>query len=206
MLTRYDLLAIFIVTLMVGVFIVSKASLGQETNMEPKNMKTAIFAAGCFWCIEKEMESVDGVHDAVSGYTGGDTVNPTYEDVSTGKTGHKEAVQIIYDPEVVTYKELLDVFWKNVDPLNSKGQFCDVGTQYTSAIFYQNEQEKELAEKSKLVKEGMIKQSIITEILPAKTFYKAEEYHQQYYQKNPFRYKIYRNNCGRDERLKDVWE
>ena len=175
-------------------------SQGQEDKFE-----SAIFAAGCFWCIEKEMESVNGVQDAVSGYIGGEIKNPTYEQVSSGKTGHREAVRVIYDPSIVSYAELLDVFWGNIDPLNKSGQFCDVGIQYTTAIFYQNPEQKELAEQTKQAKQEQIGQTIITDIIPATEFYEAEEYHQGFYQKSPFRYESYRAQCGRTERLEEVW-
>lgn len=168
--------------------------------------KTAIFAAGCFWCIEKEMEGVRGVHNAVSGYTGGKTANPTYQDICTGTTGHREAIKVIYDPDVVTYQELLDVFWRNIDPLNAKGQFCDIGSQYTTAVYYADDAERNIAEKSKRDKEEFLGRKIVTDIIPAETFYDAEDYHQTFYQKNPERYESYSMHSGREQRLKDVWE
>ncbi len=167
----------------------------------------AIFAGGCFWCMEPPFEKIDGVYEVVSGYTGGDTENPSYDEVSSGTTGHIEAVTIEYDPTMVTYEELLQVFWRQIDPTDDEGQFVDRGEQYTSAIFYQNEKEKLLAEESlKEVEEtGRFDEPIVTPIRPAETFYVAEEYHQDYYQKNSFRYEYYRSRSGRDEFLDKAW-
>lgn len=167
----------------------------------------ATFAGGCFWCMEPPFEKLDGVTEVISGYTGGKKVNPTYEDVSYGGTGHLESVQIIYDPSKITYSELLDVFWKQIDPTDPNGQFVDRGLQYRSAIFYHNDEQKSLAEKSKeeLDKSGRFNKPIVTEIIEASTFYKAEDYHQDYYKKNPIRYKFYRFNSGRDRYLKKIW-
>lgn len=166
----------------------------------------AIFAGGCFWCMEGPFDKLDGVISTISGYTGGHTENPTYEQTSSGRTGHYEAVQIEYDPAKVSYQKLLDVYWKNVDPFDARGQFCDKGPQYRAAIFTKNETEKELADNSKAALEGKLKNKamVVTEILPAKKFYAAEDYHQDYYIKNPIRYKYYRYACGRDERLEEV--
>lgn len=166
----------------------------------------AIFAGGCFWCMEGPFDKLDGVISTISGYTGGHTENPTYEQTSSGRTGHYEAVQIEYDPAKVSYQKLLDVYWKNVDPFDARGQFCDKGPQYRAAIFTKNETEKELANNSKAALEGKLKNKamVVTEILPAKKFYAAEDYHQDYYIKNPIRYKYYRYACGRDERLEKV--
>jgi len=168
---------------------------------------SAIFAAGCFWCIEKDMEDVPGVLEAVSGYTGGAAENPSYKPVSKGSTGHYEAVLVTYDPAVVNYKELLKVFWRNVDPHNAKGQFCDKGSSYRAAIFYGSEKEMMLAMESRdrLENSGALSGEIVTEILPAGPFWKAEAYHQNYYRENPLRYKYYRHRCGRDKRLEAVW-
>lgn len=167
----------------------------------------ATFAGGCFWCMEPPFEKLDGVTEVISGYTGGKKVNPTYEEVSYGGTGHLESVQIIYDPSKITYSELLDVFWKQIDPTDPNGQFVDRGLQYRSAIFYHNDEQKSLAEKSKeeLDKSGRYNKPIVTEIIQASTFYKAEDYHQDYYKKNPIRYKFYRYNSGRDQYLKKIW-
>lgn len=170
-------------------------------------LEKATFAGGCFWCMVPPFEKIDGVKLVVSGYTGGYKDNPTYEEVSAGKTGHVEAVQITYDPSKVSYEKLLDVFWRQVDPTDIGGQFVDRGSQYRSVIFFNTPAQKALAEKSKaeLQKSGRFKKSIVTEILPAGKFYPAEEYHQDYYKKNPLRYKFYRFNSGRDQFLKKVW-
>lgn len=167
----------------------------------------ATFAGGCFWCMEPPFEKLDGVIDVISGYTGGKKVNPTYEEVSYGGTGHLEAVQVIYDPSKITYSELLDVFWKQIYPTDPNGQFVDRGSQYRSAIFYHNDEQKGLAEKSKekLDESGKFGKPIVTEIIMASAFYKAEDYHQDYYKKNPIRYKFYRYNSGRDQYLKKIW-
>jgi peptide-methionine (S)-S-oxide reductase len=168
---------------------------------------SAIFAGGCFWCIEASLEAVPGVLGVVSGYTGGTEPDPTYHEVSSGRTGHAEAVQVVYDSTQVTYPELLDAFWHNIDPLVGDRQFCDAGTQYRAGIFYGNETERQLAEKSKrrLVESGRFDQPIVTEITAATTFYPAEDYHQDYYRKNPVEYQAYRFGCGRDRRLKELW-
>ncbi len=167
----------------------------------------AVFAGGCFWCTESDFEKVPGVTSAVSGYIGGHVDHPTYKQVSAGGTGHAESVKVTYDPQVVSYEQLLQVFWHAVDPLVKDRQFCDGGHQYRSAIFYLNDEQKQLAEASKteLVNSGMLKGTIYTEISPATTFWPAEDYHQDYYKKNPVRYKIYRYGCGRDSRLEDIW-
>ena len=167
----------------------------------------AIFAGGCFWCMEPPFDKLDGVISTTSGYTGGSMKNPSYEQVSSGRTGHAEAVQILYDPKKVTYEKLLDVFWHNVDPTVKDQQFCDVGNQYRTGIFYANEEQKRLAEASKaqLEKSKPFKAAIVTEITAAGEFWPAEEYHQDFYIKNPLRYKFYRSGCGRDARLKDLW-
>jgi peptide methionine sulfoxide reductase msrA/msrB len=168
----------------------------------------AIFAGGCFWCMVPPFEKLDGVKEVISGYTGGQKENPTYEEVSSGTTGHVEAVEVVYDPSKVSYEKLLDVFWRQIDPTDPDGQFVDRGPQYRSAIFYLTEEQKALAEKSKeeLDKSGRFDKPIVTEILPASTFYRAEDYHQDYYKKNPLRYKFYRFNSGRDQFLKRVWK
>ncbi|MGB7815783.1 MAG: peptide-methionine (S)-S-oxide reductase MsrA [Methylotenera sp.] len=167
---------------------------------------TAVFAGGCFWCAEADFEKLAGVVKAESGYTGGQLENPTYEQVSHGGTGHAEAVRVTYNPKQVSYEKLLDYFWRHIDPTVKDQQFCDVGNQYRSAIFYQNESEKKAAEASKAALErGGKFARIHTEIVPAGAFYLAEDYHQDYYKKNPIRYKYYRNSCGRDARLSEVW-
>ena len=167
----------------------------------------AIFAAGCFWCTEEAFEKVPGVVSAVSGYTGGTVKNPSYEQVSSGRTGHAEAVEVTFDPAKVTYDELLDVFWVNHDPTVTNRQFCDSGTQYRPAIFYLNDEQKRLAEASKAKWDKMkpFKQPILTEISKAGPFYPAEEYHQDYYKKNSLQYKFYVAGCGRYQRLDSLW-
>ncbi|MBF0565301.1 MAG: peptide-methionine (S)-S-oxide reductase MsrA [Nitrospirae bacterium] len=170
-------------------------------------LEKAIFAGGCFWCMVPPFEKLGGVSEVISGYTGGHKENPAYEEVSSGTTGHVEAIQVTYDPSKISYDKLLDVFWRQIDPTDPSGQFVDRGSQYRSVVFYQNPQQKVLAEKSRdnLQRSGRFKKPIVTEILPAGKFYKAEEYHQDYYRKNPLRYKFYRFNSGRDQFLKKVW-
>ena len=177
-------------------------------NEHPKITRTATFAGGCFWCVESDFEKVPGVIAVISGYTGGHKDNPTYKEVSAGGTGHVEAVQVVYDPEQVTYDELLDVFWEHIDPTDPNGQFVDQGSSYRSAIFYHDEEQKRLAEQSKmeLGDSGQFDKPIVTEIVPFSRFYEAEEYHQDYYKKNPIRYKYYRWNSGRDQFLEDAWK
>ena len=167
----------------------------------------ATFAGGCFWCMEAAFDKLEGVVSTTSGYTGGHLEDPTYEQVSAGGTGHTEAVEVIYDPAKVDYAQLLEVFWRNIDPLDAKGQFCDKGSQYRSAIFYRTDEERRLAEASKasLESRDRLGRTLVTEIVPATTFYPAESYHQDYYLKNPVRYKFYRYVCGRDKRLRQLW-
>ena len=166
----------------------------------------ATFAGGCFWCVEADFDKVPGVLSTTSGYTGGKVDNPTYYQVSAGGTGHTEAVEIAFDPSKVSYQKLLDVFWRNHDPLAKDRQFCDRGDQYRPAIFYHDEEQRKLAEASKKVaQEKFAPRAVQTEIAKAGTFYKAEDYHQDYYEKNPVRYKFYRFNCGRDQRLEELW-
>jgi peptide-methionine (S)-S-oxide reductase len=167
---------------------------------------TAIFAGGCFWCVEADFDKLPGVVDTESGYAGGNAKNPTYEQVSAGGTGHAESVRVTFDPGKVTYDQLLDYFWHHVDPTVKDRQFCDVGNQYRTVVFYRDEAQRRAAESSKsaLEKSGRLSH-VYTEIAPAGTFYPAEEYHQDYYKKNPVRYKFYRTTCGRDARVKDVW-
>ncbi|MDZ7580108.1 MAG: peptide-methionine (R)-S-oxide reductase MsrB [Deltaproteobacteria bacterium] len=169
--------------------------------------QTAVFAGGCFWCTESDFEKVDGVIEAVSGYTGGEAADPTYEQVSAGGTGHVEAVKVIYDPAKITYAQLLEVFWRHVDPTDAGGQFVDRGVQYRSAIFYADEKERQMAEASRkaLADSGRFAKPIVTDILPLGAFYPAEDYHQDYYKKNPFRYNLYRTGSGRDRFLEKAW-
>jgi peptide-methionine (S)-S-oxide reductase len=182
------------------------AAAQQPPSGPPVKLATAIFAGGCFWCVEADFEKLPGVVSAESGYTGGQLKNPTYEQVSHGGTGHAESVRVSYDPTKVTYRQLLDYFWHHIDPTVKDRQFCDGGNQYRSAIFYQNDAERQAAEASKaeLEKSGRFAH-VYTEIVPASTFYVAEEYHQDYYKKNPIRYNFYRSRCGRDARVAEVW-
>ncbi len=179
------------------------------TEEEPAATDTALatFAGGCFWCMEPPFDELDGVLSTTSGYIGGEKRDPTYKEVSAGGTGHTEAVQIAYDPEKISYEELLEVFWRNIDPTVEDRQFCDRGSQYRSGIFYHDEQQEKAARASKaaLEKNKPFDEPIVTEITAAGTFYRAEEYHQDYYKKNPVRYKIYRYGCGRDKRLEELW-
>lgn len=171
-------------------------------------VEKATFAGGCFWCLEKPFEELDGVTEVIAGYTGGKTKNPSYETVCTGSTGHYEAVQISYDPSKITYEKLLDVFWRQIDPTDSDGQFADRGSQYHTAIFYHSEEQKKKAEKSKeeIDKSGIYNKPVVTEILPVTEFYKAEDYHQDYYKKCPVKYKTYRYGSGRDRYLENLWK
>ncbi len=172
----------------------------------PAGAATAIFAGGCFWCVEKDFEKLPGVIEVESGYTAGRTANPSYEQVSAGGTGHVEAVRVIYDPQKVSYPQLLDYFWRHIDPTVKDRQFCDIGTQYRSGIYWANDAERKAAEASRdaLLKSGKFK-TIHTELAPASAFYLAETYHQDYYKKNPIRYNYYRKSCGRDARVEEVW-
>lgn len=167
----------------------------------------ATFAGGCFWCVEEVYDKVPGVIATVSGYMGGHVKNPTYEMVSTGRTGHTEVLQVEYDPAKVTYQQLLDAFWRNIDPTQANGQFCDIGSQYRSEVFYHNDEQKRLAEASKaaLVKSRPFKGEIVTAITRAGEFYPAEDYHQNYHQRNPVRYRYYKTGCGREARLRELW-
>jgi peptide-methionine (S)-S-oxide reductase len=184
----------------------AQAKDGGQGAIAPR-LEKATFAGGCFWCMEPPFDKLPGVVSVIAGYTGGQKQNPTYKEVSAGGTGHAEAVQILYDPEKIAYKELLDVFWHNVDPTVTDRQFCDVGHQYRSAIFYHTKKQQRLAEFSKgaLQKAKPFRDLIVTEIVSAGEFYPAEEYHQHYYKKNPLRYQYYRTGCGRDRRLKELW-
>jgi peptide-methionine (S)-S-oxide reductase len=180
-----------------------------QTAKPPAQSATAkaTFAGGCFWCMEPPYDKLPGVISTTSGYMGGKTKNPTYESISSGMTGHAEVVQIEYDPSKVSYATLVETFWRNVDPTQRDGQFCDHGSQYRTAIFYHNDEQKRVAEASKaaLQKNKPFKGDIVTELAPAPEFYRAEEYHQDFYKKNPTRYKLYRTGCGRDARLQALW-
>ena len=189
-----------LVSLLIGL-----AAVAGALAQTPPPTAVATFAGGCFWCTEADFDKVEGVISTTSGYTGGTLANPTYQDVGRGGTGHTEAVEIVYDPAKVSYEKLLDVFWHNHDPLAKNRQFCDRGDQYRPAIFYHNDEQRRLAEASKAAHQPRFKQPIQTEIAAAGPFYKAEEYHQDYYLKNPIRYQFYRFNCGRDARLEELW-
>jgi peptide-methionine (S)-S-oxide reductase len=181
------------------------AALTTPAAAQTPQTASVTLAGGCFWCMEPPYDKTDGVISTTSGYSGGKTVKPTYEQVSAGSTGHLEVVKVEYDPAKVSFEKLLDVFWRNIDPLDADGQFCDKGSQYRSAIFFGNEKEKELAEMSKKQIADKLGQAVATDILPATEFYPAEDYHQDYYEKNPLKYKFYRYGCGRDARLETVW-
>jgi peptide-methionine (S)-S-oxide reductase len=185
----------------------SAAKDGDPPMSEPTKLAKATFAGGCFWCMEPPFDKLDGVISTTSGYTGGNKKNPTYEEVSAGATGHAEAIEVVFDPAKISYRRLLEVFWRNIDPTTVNRQFCDVGDQYRTAIFYHGEEQERLAEESKkkLEESGKLSRPIVTEITAAGEFYPAEDYHQNYYEKNPLRYKFYRYSCGRDERLEQLW-
>lgn len=200
-----------LLSIIVGLFALAGAAGSEAREQMPARDQEpsarAIFAGGCFWCMEPPFEKLDGVHAVVSGYIGGDEQNPTYQAVSAGRTGHAEAVEVRYDPAKISYGELLEVFWRNIDPTDPGGQFVDRGSQYRSGIFYVNEEQRRLAEASRarLADSGRFDQPIVTEIVPATRFYRAEDYHQDYYKQSPVRYKFYRYNSGRDQFLQNIW-
>ena len=201
-----------LVPMLAAAAVALSAAVGAFAQQEPLTMPkdgqaVATFAGGCFWCMEPPYDKLDGVVSTTSGYIGGEVDDPSYEQVSAGGTGHAEAVRVVYDPAKVDYETLLEVFWHNVDPTQADGQFCDHGDQYRTGIFYHNDEQKRLAEQSRaeLERNKPFEGEIVTEIEPATEFYEAEEYHQNYYEKNPFRYKFYRWGCGRDERLAELW-
>ena len=192
--------------LTVGVLLVGAQS-PTASQANDGELKKATFAGGCFWCMEPPFDELEGVVSTTSGYTGGNKLRPTYEEVSAGVTGHAEAVEVLYDPSKIGYAQLLEVFWRNVDPLTPNRQFCDNGSQYRTAIFYHDDEQERLARESKerLEQSGWFDDPIVTEINRARIFYPAEKYHQDYYTKNPLRYKLYRWSCGREKRLEQVW-
>ncbi len=202
--TTLHRLTIMAVGLIIGATLTGWPS--SEVRSAPTIAK-AYFAGGCFWCMEEAFEKVDGVIAVVSGYMGGTAVNPTYEQVSDGRTGHAESIEVTYDPSKVTYQKLLDAFWRNVDPITPNAQFCDHGNQYRSAVFYTTDEEKRLAEESThaLEQSKRLPAPIVTQLVKASTFYPAEDYHQDYYKKNPLRYKYYKYTCGRAQRLEALW-
>jgi peptide-methionine (S)-S-oxide reductase len=179
----------------------------QATGPAPAGLAKATFAGGCFWCVESDFDKVPGVRSTVSGYIGGKVPNPSYEQVSAKGTGHAEAVEIVYDPKTVSYEQLVEYFWRTIDPTTKDRQFCDAGSPYRSAIFVHDAQQLAAAKASleKLGKSKPFKEPVVTEIVLASAFYAAEEYHQDYYKKNPIRYKYYRTSCGRDERVRQLW-
>jgi peptide-methionine (S)-S-oxide reductase len=192
--------------IVIATLALATAALAQAPAVPP-GQAVATFAGGCFWCMEPPYDKLPGVTATISGYTGGGKANPTYQEVSAGTTGHTEAVQVIYDPKKVTYEKLLEVFWVNIDPTVKDRQFCDSGTQYRTGIFYHDDAQRKAAEASKaaLERSKPFKESLVTPIEKAGAFYPAEDYHQDYYTKNPVRYDFYRKGCGRDARLKQLW-
>lgn len=199
---------VFLVAGLVSSFAFSAVVVSLEgTSKSKPGIETAIFAGGCFWCTESDFDKVSGVISTTSGYIGGSVRNPTYEQVSAGVTGHTEAVEIKFDPKKITYAQLLKFFWLSIDPLTPNRQFCDSGSQYRSGIFYTSESQKKqaLASKKSLDDSKIFKQPIVTEVTAATSFYPAEDYHQDYHTKNPIRYSYYRNGCGRDDRLEQLW-
>jgi len=189
------------------VALLSVSAQAADKPADQAGLAKATFAGGCFWCMEPPYDKLDGVISTTSGYTGGQKTNPSYREVSAGGTGHTEAVQVVYDPKKVSYEKLLEVFWRNVDPTDAGGQFCDRGDQYRTGIFFHDDDQKRVAEISKAAveKSKPFKQPIVTKLVAATEFYPAEDYHQDYYMKNPVRYKLYRYNCGRDKRLEELW-
>lgn len=192
-----------VAVLLVGTWNIQSTSLAAADATSGK----AYFAGGCFWCMEEAFEKVEGVRSVTSGYMGGTVANPSYEEVSAGRTGHAESVEVVYDPGKLSYQELLEAFWHNVDPMTPNAQFCDHGSQYRSAIFFQTDEEKRLSDISKqnIEQSRRFKEPIVTQIVMASQFYPAEEYHQDFYKKNPVRYKFYKYNCGRAQRLEALW-
>lgn len=197
-------LTLLIINLAICVTLIAWSS---SSALSASTTAKAYFAGGCFWCMEEAFEQVEGVLSVASGYMGGTVANPTYEQVSAGRTGHAEAVEVIYDPAKVSYQQLLEAFWRNIDPVTPNAQFCDHGSQYRSAVFYTTEEEQRLAEASKTAIEQAKRfpAPIVTELVPASSFYQAEDYHQDYYKKNPLRYKYYKYGCGRAQRLESLW-
>ena len=193
--------------ILLSLFITPIFAANQAASPTTGQEEIAIFAGGCFWCMEPAFDKLDGVISTTSGYTAGHKKNPTYKEVSAGGSGHTEAMQVVFNPEKISYAELLEVFWKNIDPVAVNRQFCDAGTQYRSGIYYLNKAQEMAARQSfqQLEKTRPFEGVIATEIVAASTFYPAEDYHQDYYQKNPIRYKYYRYRCGRDQRLQEIW-
>lgn len=204
---RRNVILALIVAIIAGTFLLTGNQVESDSPVELSEADVATFAGGCFWCMEAAFESIDGVIESISGYTGGHTPNPTYEQVNSKTTGHLEVVQVYYNPSQVTYNQLLDVFWRNIDPTDAGGQFVDRGEQYTTAIFYSSPEEKELAKASKqrLDESERFSEPVVTEILELEVFYEAEEYHQDYYRKSVVNYRIYERLSGREEFKKENW-
>jgi methionine-S-sulfoxide reductase len=203
-------LAIIVISITISVFLILNMAHAEQGKKNPDysdRLEKATFAGGCFWCMEPPFDKLSGVISTTSGYAGGNEIMPTYEQVSLGRTGHFEAIEIVYDPEKVSYDNLLEVFWKNINPTQANGQFADIGKQYRTAIFYHDDNQRKLAVASKeeLDKSGKFEKPVVTEILPAGNFYPAEDYHQDYYLKHPARYKYYRFGSGRDQFLNKIW-
>jgi peptide methionine sulfoxide reductase msrA/msrB len=201
---RFGMRIVILLAMIIGV----TAMVSFSVTRAAETLERATFAGGCFWCMEPPFEKLHGVKEVIAGYTGGEKKNPTYEEVSSGTTGHLESVEVVFDPSVISYDRLLDVFWRQIDPTDAGGQFVDRGGQYRSAIFYHSEEQQRLAELSKkeLAASGIFQKPIVTQIRPASIFYPAEDYHQDYYKKNPIRYKFYRFTSGRDRFLKNTWQ
>jgi len=194
------------IVLLLVILIRADNLMAEDMHETKQNEQVATFAGGCFWCMEPPFDKQEGVLRTVVGYTGGHVKNPSYEQVTSGTTGHSEAIQVTFDALQISYNEILDIFWRNIDPFDGSGQFCDRGNQYRSEIYYHDEKQKQLAEKTRAILEEDFGQKVTTEVTEATEFYPAEDYHQEYYQKNPIRYKFYRYRCGRDARLKELWE
>jgi len=199
------ILVILVILILISGFNMKKE---EKQTIDYENLQIATFAGGCFWCLEAALQEMDGVAEAITGYTGGELENPTYEQVSTGTTGHYEAAQVKFDPKILAYQDLLDRFWRQIDPTDDGGQFTDRGPQYRTAIFYHNEEQKKLAEQSKadLEKSGRFDKPIVTQILPATAFYPAEDYHQDYYKKSRIKYQIYKKSSGKEKKLEQIWQ
>ncbi|HVS66291.1 MAG TPA: peptide-methionine (S)-S-oxide reductase MsrA [Thermoanaerobaculia bacterium] len=203
-------LLVVVVLVAAGLFLVAWAAATAQTERAeppPAGLAVATFAGGCFWCMEPPFDALEGVKSTTSGYIGGSKDSPSYREVTSGRTGHTEALRVVYDAQEITYQELLDVYWRNVDPLQDDRQFCDVGSQYRPAIFVHDDEQRRLAEASKkrLDESGRFQHPIVVEIEDAGDFWVAEEYHQDYYEKNPVRYKVYSTGCGRERRLEQLW-
>lgn len=195
-------------SILLGLLLIAPASFANEAITEgPAGKEMAVFAGGCFWCTESDFDKMPGVVETISGYTGGEASTADYQQVSAGGTGHIESVAVFFDPSKTSYATLVEAFWKTIDPITPNAQFCDHGSQYSSALYYANDKQKALLEASReaLARSGRFEQPIATLILPRQPFYPAEEYHQDYYQKNPLRYNFYRTTCGRDARLEELW-